>query len=96
MKERPVIVKFTPTDNNMLDAISSDYYPDWNGNFSMATWRIKNFVKAAYPGFHIVTKEIRDHLRAMMLRGLLKSKNDHGNNIVWTLVVHGEVRDASK
>lgn len=91
-----MIFKFTPTDNNMLDAISSDYYPDWNGNFSVPTWRIKNLIKAAYPSHHIVTREIREHLKGMVLRGLLKSRNDHGNNIVWTLQVLGEVRDASK
>lgn len=87
-----MILKFTPTDNNMLDAISSDYSLDWNGNFSVATWRIRNFVKQAYPCHHVTTKAIRDHLRGMAMRGLLLSRNEHGNNIIWTLVVIGDLR----
>lgn len=83
---------YTPTDNDILNAISGDHYPDWNGNYHMPTWRIKNSLKASHPGKLVQTPALRKHLRGMEQRGLLKSENENGNNIVWTLVIHGEAR----
>lgn len=83
---------YTPTDNDILNAISGDHYPSWSGDYRMPTWRIKRILVAAYPGKLVQTEVLRKHLRGMEQRGLLKSKNENGNNIVWTLVIHGEGR----
>jgi hypothetical protein len=83
---------YTPTDNDILNAISNDHSTSWSGDYRMTTWYIKKILVAAYPGKLVQTATLRKHLCGMEHRGLLKSENANGNNIVWTLVIHGEAR----
>lgn len=85
-----MIALYTPTDNELLDVISNHpLSKDWDGCYSLATWSIRNAIRKLHPNMHITTAVLRKHLRGMALRGLLKSANSNGNNIIWTLVVPG-------
>ncbi|QTP15267.1 hypothetical protein [Serratia symbiotica] len=83
-----MIILYVPTDNALLDIISNHpLSKDWDGSYSLATWNIRNAIRKLHPNQHVTMAALRKHLRGMALRGLLKSTNSNGNNIIWTLVV---------